>query len=136
VAPIPSGGCQYDLRGNWLNDGRQTSGGYRAYSASVYVRQYRNWIYGQQDDGTGYYGQCIGNRLRFDVYQGYQFMGRQEGTVTGSPWIYPSPLYGDPAQPYAAPAPVAPPPPGGGAGMQASFTWNTWYGSGTETWRR
>ena len=53
VAPAPYAGCQYDLRGTWWNDGRQTTGGYRPYSAYVYVRQYRTWIQAQQDDGTG-----------------------------------------------------------------------------------
>jgi hypothetical protein len=117
-------GCPYDLRGTWRNDGRQTTGGY--YSASVYVRQYRSWIQADQDDGTSYYGQCLGTRLQFDMYYGYQYLGRQYGTITSGLRLTPVPL-----QPY----PLAPSPPGAGA-IRADFTWTTWFGSGTETWNR
>ena len=141
-APYP-GGCQYDLRGAWWNRGQQTSGGYRPYTSTVYVRQYRIWIQAQQDDGTSYYGQCIGNRLQLDVYRGYQYVGRQSGTVSGNYWPGPVPLYGDPGQPYAAPAAICGPPlcdpvppPYGGSSLQAYFTWRTWYGSGSETWTK
>jgi predicted lipoprotein with Yx(FWY)xxD motif len=132
VAPVPSyGGCYYDLRGYWTNNGQQTTGGYRSYSASVYVRQYGAWVYGQQDDGTGYYGRCTGNRLQLDVYRGYQYVGRQSGTVSGTYYPYPYP-YGD-VPPYAAPAA---PPPSAGSGLRADFVWTTVYGSGSETWLR
>ncbi len=124
------GGCDYDLRGWWWNDGRQTSPSNTPYFMSVYVRQYRTWIQALQDDGTGYYGQCIGSRLNFDIYQGNQYVGRQTGTVTGSSWIYPVPLYRD-FGPYAAPAAPAPP---GSANLRAAFTWTAYFGSGTETW--
>lgn len=120
VAPVPVAGCPYDLRGTWRNDGRQTTGGY--YSASVYVRQYRSWIQASQDDGTSYYGQCLGTRLQFDMYYGYQYLGRQYGTITGG--------YGPTPVGYA----VAPSP--GAWNIRADFTWTTWFGSGTETWSR
>jgi len=132
VAPNPVRGCPYDLRGYWRNDGRQTSSPFNSYSASVYVRQYRTWIQAQQNDGTSYYGQCIGNQLQFDVYNGYQFMGRQYGTITGFGPPVPVPYSGDAAAPSAA---AAPPPPGG-SNLRASFSWTTFYGSGTESWSR
>jgi len=134
-APVPSSICGYDLRGSWWNEGRQTGGGYRPYSATVYVRQYGHWMQGVQDDGTSYYGQCVGGRLNLDVYRGAQFTGRQWGNVYGGYWG-PYPAYGEPGMPYAAPAPAAAPPPVGGSGTQANFTWATWYGSGMETWTR
>jgi hypothetical protein len=139
VAPY-YGGCQYDLRGYWGNNGQQITGGYRPYSSSVFVRQYRSWIQAIQNDGTSYYGQCIGTRLLFDVYQGNQYVGRQSGTVSAIYWPAPMPLYA--GQTYPAPAAIcAPPvcdpvPPYGGSSMQASFSWATRYGSGTETWTK
>jgi hypothetical protein len=130
-------GCPYDLRGTWRNQGTQSSGAYgasRSYSTTVSVRQFRSWIQAQQDDGTSYYGQCLGNRLQFDMYNGLQYIGRQDGTVYGSSWFAPGPLYGDAVQPAAGAAPA----PGSSyiarPGLSASFTWTSWYGSGSETW--
>lgn len=130
--PVPFGGCSHDLRGNWWNSGRQTTGGSRSYTASVYVRQYRSWIQAQQDDGTGYYGQCVGSRLQLDIYSGYQYVGRQYGTITSGSWLTPLPLYDDWILPYAAPSAPSPV----RRGIQANFTWTTWFGSGAETWYR
>ena len=135
VAPVPIySGCQYDLRGTWWNDGRQTTPDYRPYSAYVYVRQYRSWILAQQDDGTGYYGQCLGNRILFDVYNGYAYVGRQSGTVSGyfRPVPLPGRLYDDSAvAPYSMPPVTVP----STNPLRASFTWSSFYGSGAETWQ-
>jgi hypothetical protein len=138
IAPIPWSGCPYDLRGNWWNEGRQTTGGFRTYSSYVLVRQYRSWIQAVQDDGTSYYGQCLGTRLQFDVYNGTQYVGRQTGSITGNyyrpyPYPYPVPLYGDSAA-STAPAPAAPYFYPSDRNMRATFTWTTIWGSGTETW--
>jgi hypothetical protein len=121
-----------------------TSGGRGSYSATVHVRQYRSWIQAEQDDGTSYYGRCYGNRLQFDVYSGWSFVGTQNGTISSygtswggsswnsrwsrerSRWDYSTEAA---AAPYAAPAP-------GTSSARASFTWSTWYGSGRETWTR
>jgi hypothetical protein len=136
VAPVPPyySGCQHDMRGTWWNDGRQTSPGYRTYSAYVQVRQYRSWIHAQQDDGTSYYGQCIGSRILFDVYNAYQYVGRQSGNVSGyyRPIPYPAHLYDD-SPAYSMPPAVTVP--SGGSTMRASFTWSSFYGSGAETWQ-
>lgn len=132
-APGPDGSsCQYDLSGSWWNQGRQTSGrGSSSYSASVQVRQYRSYLYAQQDDGTSYYGRCYGTRLQFDVYAWSRFVGYQDGWISSGP----RPLSGPPS--YEAPAAAAaPPPPENGTGTRATFTWSTWYGSGSETWTR
>jgi hypothetical protein len=144
AAPVPirTNACSYDLRGYWNNDGRQTTGyDRRSYSATVTVSQYGVWIRADQNDGNSYYGQCIGNRVQFDVYNGFQYVGRQYGTITGYRVLTPVPLYpnyGPGPDVYAAPAPsaAAPPPPGGGSGLSVTFTWATYYGSGTETWTR
>lgn len=147
AAPPPggSGACQYDLRGIWWNDGRMTSGG--TYSARVYVRQYQSWIHAEQDDGTSYYGRCIGNQVQLDVYAGWQFAGIQNGTITTSSWGgsswdrgrrgWPRGSWDRSAELGAAEAvaPAAAPAPGVG-GTRVSFTWTTWYGSGAETWTR
>ena len=137
VAPPPGpvrSACQYDLRGTWRNQGRETSGQRRSYSASVYVQQYRSYIYAQQDDGTSYYGRCVGSQLQFDVYAGYRFVGYQDGSISGDRLR----LGGTPPSeaPTGAPSAVAPPPPDGGTGARATFTWSTWYGWGTETWTK
>jgi hypothetical protein len=147
VAPAPGGasGCSYDLRGTWWNDGRMTTGGRGSYSAQVTVRQYRSWIQAEQDDGTSYYGRCIGNQLQFDVYSGWTFAGIQNGTISSSTWRPTSRSTwprrwsteqgsGDYSAEAAA-APAAAPAPGT-SGARASFTWSTWYGSGSETWTR
>src|SRR5581483_5610748 len=84
----------------------------------------------QQDDGASYYGQCAGNRLMFDMYNGYQYVGRQYGTIYSGSRLTPVPLPGG-ASPFAAPAP---PPPGRTGALWASFTWTAWFGSGSETW--
>jgi hypothetical protein len=133
VAPLYPSGCPYDLRGTWRNDGQYSSGGYRAYSATVYVRQYRSWIQAQQDDGTSYYGRCSGDRLQFDMYHGSRYIGSQSGTIYGGPWPALPHLYGDPADDssYFAPSPRYP---GWRTSLWASFTWTAWYASGTETW--
>ncbi len=138
-------GCPYDLRGVWRNEGRQYAYGYsgssRSYTATVSVRQFRTWIQAQQDDGTAYYGQCLGNRLVFDMYNGSLYVGRQEGTIYGSTWYAPGPLYGDPLLPAAgAPSAMAPAPWGTPStyiarpALYAGFSWTSTYGSGTETW--
>ncbi len=140
AAPAPGvgGGCSYDLRGTWWNDGRMTTGSRQSYSSSVTVRQYRSWIQAEQDDGTSYYGRCIGNRLTFDVYSGYQFAGTQSGTIgatssrtsnglsrssRGGFWAESA------TEAAATPAPIA-------NSARATFNWTTWYGSGRETWTR
>jgi hypothetical protein len=146
AAPAPGsyGGCSYDLRGTWWNDGRYTSGGSGSYSSRVTVRQYRSWIQADQDDGTSYYGRCYGNRLQFDVYSGWTFAGTQNGTISstgtswgGSSWNSPwgRERGGWDYSTEAAAAPAAAPAPGTSGG-RASFTWSTWYGSGRETWSR
>lgn len=138
-------GCPYDLRGIWRNEGRHNAIGSsstsRSYSATVYVRQFRTWVQGQQDDGMSYYGQCLGNRLLFDMYSGPHYVGRQEGMIYGNPWYAPGPLYGDPAQPAAGGAPAAAAAPAPGAtpyiarpGLSIGFSWTATFGSGTETW--
>ncbi len=136
AAPAPGvilAGCRFDLRGTWSNDGRMTSPTRQSYSATVTVRQYRSWIQAEQDDGTSYYGRCIGNRLTFDVYSGYQFVGTQSGTVSatnnGVSWRPRGFWTENGLEAAAAPAP-------GSSGARASFTWTTWYGSGRETWTR
>jgi hypothetical protein len=145
AAPAPGPGvsaCQQDLRGSWWNEGRENSGGRRSYSATVYVRQYRSYIYAEQDDGTSYYGKCTGSQLQLDVYAGSRFVGYQDGWITTGP----RPLGGGPRyepQPFGADslyeppaAAAAPPPPGGSTSARATFTWSTYYGSGSETWTR
>jgi hypothetical protein len=137
VAPLYPIGCPYDLRGTWRNDGQLSSGGYRSYSATVYVRQFRSWIQAQQDDGTSYFGRCLGGRLNFDMYHGHQYVGRQTGTISGGPYLAPVPLYGDFGDFSDAPNLYAAPGswyPGGRTNLRASFTWTSWYASGTETW--
>jgi len=135
LMPIPwSGGCSYDLRGTWWNDGRWTAPSYATYSQYVVVRQYRNWIQALQDDGTGYYGQCNGSSLSFDVYQGYTFVGHQTGSINGPVIYYPYPMpLADSSAPYAST-------PGGsmpsGGTLRASFSWASLFGSGTESWQR
>ena len=140
AAPAPGvgGGCSYDLRGTWWNEGRMTTGSRQSYSASVTVRQYRSWVQAEQDDGTSYYGRCVGNRLTFDVYSGYQFVGTQSGTIGAatassnglSRWPRSGGFWSESAyEAAAAPAPSY------GSG-RATFNWNTWYGSGRETWTK
>src|SRR5687767_6875220 len=143
AAPAPGSGglsilasCPYDLRGTWRNDGRHTSGRSGAYSATVYVRQYRSWVHAQQDDGTAYFGRCLGSSLQFDMYDGYQYVGRQAGTISTT-WLAPDPMPLDFPVPYAAPSPWATPtawPPYGRGSLSIRFTWTSWYGSGAETW--
>jgi hypothetical protein len=144
VAPLYHSGCPYDLRGTWRNDGQTSSSGYRSYSATVYVRQFRSWIQAQQDDGTSYFGRCLGSRLDFDMYQGARYVGRQTGIVSSGTWLAPATLYGDfgdfsdaPSL-YTAPGSWYPGYPGyygGRARLSASFTWTAWYASGSETWQ-
>ncbi len=129
-------GCPYDLRGIWRNDGYQNAVGYsapaRSYSTNVSVRQFRSWVQAQQEDGISYYGQCQGNRLLFDMYLGYQYVGRQEGMIYGNTWFAPGPLYDDVTPPAASAAPA----PGYVArpALWIGFSWTSTYGSGTETW--
>jgi hypothetical protein len=137
IAPPPTSyGCPYDLRGNWRNQGYMTSGGYGSYSASVHVRQYQDWIVAEQDDGSSYFGRCQGNSLQFDVYFNGQFIGRQSGTIDAA---QPAAYTGSDAAPRGvAPSAVAPNvvAPRVGPPTRAHFTWNTYYGAGTENWRR
>jgi len=130
-APGPIGsGCSYDLRGMWRVQGQWSYGGSSSYSATVSVRQFHRYLQAIQDDGTSYYGMCTGSQVQFDVYSGYQYAGRQYGSFTGSTRRYPDPLSSDAAPTYAVPAPI------GGGSQRGSFTWSTWYGSGSETWTR
>ncbi len=134
AAPAPTvGRCQFDLRGSWSNDGRMTSPSRQSYSATVYVRQYGSWIHAEQDDGTSYYGRCIGNRVTFDVYSGYHFAGTQSGTVSatanGVSWRPRGFWTENGLEAAAAPAP-------GTGAARATFNWTTWYGAGRETWTR
>jgi hypothetical protein len=89
------------------------------------------YIYGQQDDGTSYYGRCIGSQLRFDVYSNGRFVGRQTGSVSGSYAAYSPSADGSTVSPY-----YAAPPPGGGGSQRATFSWRSIWGSGYENWRR
>ena len=76
-----------------------------------------------------------------DVYYLSSFVGYQDGTVTDRSPIpartYPMyPRYGGSAE---APAAYAAPPPccgGNVTGTRATFTWRTYYGSGSETWTK
>jgi hypothetical protein len=118
-APNPNwwGGCNFDLRGSWFVDGRQDQPGYRPYTTNLNVTQYANWLrIDQPDAGYTYYGQCSGNSITLDVYQGSQFIGYENGTAD---W-------------------------GGGAyarwgGPRVRASWQTFVPSssyGTETWHR
>ena len=76
------GGCNWDLRGNWNVSGRQDQPSYRPYATSLNVAQYGHWLrIDQPDAGYTYYGQCNGNQISLDVYQGPQFVGYEAGTV-------------------------------------------------------
>ena len=122
AAPAPAphvwGGCNYGLSGTWAYHGEETSPAAFLYSGQAQVTQYGHWIQSteiQQGSGavTNYYGQCTGSSIHFDVYQGSQFIGYQNGSVTWSPRF----------------------------GLRAQFHWVTWdpstgqQASGTESWR-
>jgi hypothetical protein len=118
-APQPNwwGGCNFDLRGTWFVEGRQDQPWYRPYTTTLNVNQYANWLrIDQPDAGYTYYGQCNGNSISLDVYQGSQFIGYENGVAD---W-------------------------GGGAyarwgGPRVRASWQTFVpssSSGTETWHR
>ena len=118
-SPNPNwwGGCNFDLRGSWNVDGRQDQPWYRPYTTNLIVYQYANWLrIDQPDAGYTYYGQCNGNSISLDVYQGAQFIGYENGVAD---W-------------------------GGGywnrwGGPRVRATWRTFVPNlsyGTETWHR
>jgi len=121
-APAPSpnvwGGCNYNLSGGWQYDGHENSPWPFDYRGQAQVTQYGGWLQSTEiQAGSGaatvYYGRCTGNNVRFDVYQGPQFIGYQYGQVAWSPRF----------------------------GLRVQFNWNTWdpstgqLSSGTESWR-
>jgi hypothetical protein len=82
-------GCNYGLSGAWEITGRQDVPYYRAYSTTVSIQQYGNWIQvNQPDAGYTYYGQCNGNNISLDVYQGSQFIGYENGFVDWSGGVW------------------------------------------------
>ena len=115
-APPPNwGGCNHNLSGAWAASGQETSPAYFAYDGNVSVVQYGNWVQATETQGWGqtqYYGQCMGDSVRFDVYANGRFIGYQNGVVqAGGRWGWP----------------------------RINFNWATWapgYAVGTEHWRR
>jgi hypothetical protein len=112
------GGCNYDLRGGWQYDGHENSPWPFDYHGQAQVSQFGPWLQNTETQAgsgavTSYYGRCQGNAIRFDVYQGSQFIGYQYGLVGWSPRF----------------------------GLRVQFNWNTWDpstgqpSSGTESWR-
>ncbi|HZU05180.1 MAG TPA: hypothetical protein VFB73_04350 [Chloroflexota bacterium] len=114
-APAPNiwGGCYYDLRGNWRLTGFETAPSAYPYTGELHIRQYGSWLQITQDGGAlSYYGQCIGDSIELDAYQGAQFIGYENGHVGwGGRW----------------------------GGLRVQLEWVTWtpdYATGHETWQR
>jgi hypothetical protein len=89
--PTPNnwGGCNYNLSGYWAITGHQNAPYYRAYTSGATISQYGNWLrIDQPDGGYTYYGQCNGNSIELDVYQGGQFVGYENGVIdwSGGAW--------------------------------------------------
>ncbi|HLI25817.1 MAG TPA: hypothetical protein VKZ60_02020 [Chloroflexota bacterium] len=114
--PAPDwGGCNYNLAGTWLLSGQETTPTAFLYNGSVTVTQYGPWLQAVETQSGGqtyYYGRCMGDAVRFDVYTSGQFIGYQAGAAV----------------------------PGGRWGqVRLNFSWATFvpqYSAGTEHWRR
>jgi len=125
-APAPDrGGCNYDLRGGWNVDGRQTDPWDYRYDSNIQVRQYRNWLQIEQpSDGVSYYGVCRGNQIELDVYFHGRFIGYQDGTIGGNNGG------GGGGRWWGG---------GGESGLRVRSEWSTFspsFATGRETWRR
>jgi hypothetical protein len=80
------GVCYFDLRGPWYVSGLQTTPYYNSYETRVYVRQFGNYLQGEQpSDNVSYYGVCRGDRIQLDVYEYGRLIGYQTA-VAQSPY--------------------------------------------------
>ena len=92
--------CRWALGGAWESRGQQTDPSPNVYSARLVLRQYGNYLVGEQlGDGITYYGVCSGDRVELDAYNGDTYVGAQTGTVSAngrrieSTWVLYSPEY-------------------------------------------
>jgi hypothetical protein len=76
--------CGWYLAGTWLAEGEYTGGRLvgQAYRATVSFRQFGSHLVGAQaDDTITYYGRCSVDSLELEVWTGWDYIGRQTGSV-------------------------------------------------------
>ena len=87
-APQIWSGCGFFLGGTWSIAGTQDQPSGFNYTANLEVTQYGQWIQANMSMAgilMQYFGRCVGNNLRFDLYANGRLVGYQAGTVTWTP---------------------------------------------------
>jgi hypothetical protein len=115
LVPAPQlwSGCGFFLGGTWSIAGTQDQPSGFNYTANLEVTQFGQWIQANMSMAgilMQYFGRCVGNQLRFDLYANGRLVGYQNGTINWTPrWNT----------------------------LNANFRWNVWntdFATGTEDW--
>ncbi|MBX5492805.1 MAG: hypothetical protein IRZ14_16765 [Chloroflexi bacterium] len=82
---VPAPPCDWYLAGMWESDSGPVAPGEPATPvspASLTFRQFGSYLVGTHADETiTYYGRCTGDHVDLEVWNGWEFVGRQVGRI-------------------------------------------------------